>query len=502
MDPAKECLNTIDAGPPISSVAALPATETSTSFTVTWAGADDVGGSGIAAFDVFVSDNGGPFLPFVTGTRDTSASFSGEFGHTYGFYSIAVDNVGQQESQTPAADTVTLLEQLPSASLSTPSSPASGDVSIDYILTDAESDTCSILAEFSSDGGATWSTATEVSGQGDGTTDLASSPSGVSHTFAWASGNDIVNTNISNVKFRITPSDANGTGTAGTTDAFTINNSATNPGPIISSIVVVAAKGLMTWNAQDSDGVASTALTVDGVVVSKIFGPYAATLGVNYAGVFGSLPAGSHDYVITATDTLGNASQQTGSFDVVAAGPIISSIVVVAAKGLMTWNAQDSDGVASTALTVDGVVVSKIFGPYAATLGVNYAGVFGSLPAGSHDYVITATDTLGNASQQNRLIRRGRGRAHNLFRGCGGGKRPDDLERTGRRRCGEHRADGGWGGRVEDLWPLCRPVRRELRRDIWQARRRQPRLRDYRHRHARQCIAAEPAHSTWSRPGP
>ncbi len=91
---------------------------------------------------------------------------------------------------------------------------------------------------------------------------------------------------------------------------------------------------------------------------------------------------------------------RTGSFDVVAAGPIISSVVVVAAKGLMTWNAQDADGVASTALTVDGVVVSKIFGPYAAPSGVNYAGVFGSLPAGSHDYVITATDTLGNASQQ------------------------------------------------------------------------------------------------------
>ena len=399
-DPAKESLVTLDTGLPQSSVDPLPATTNTLDFTVSWSGADDQDGSGIAAFNVFVSDNGGPFQPFVTGTTDTSALFSGEFGHTYGFYTIAVDNVGQQETKTPTAETVTLLEQLPSASLSTPSSPASGDVSIDYILTDAESDTCSILAEFSSDGGATWSTATEVSGQGDGTTDLASSPSGVSHTFAWASGNDIVNTDISNVKFRITPSDANGTGTAGATDAFTIDNSATNPGPIISSIVVVTAKGLMTWNAQDSDGVASTALTVDGVVVSKIFGPYTAPSGVNYAGVFGSLPAGSHDYVITATDTLGNASQQTGSFDVVAAGPIISSVVVVAEKGLMTWNAQDSDGVASTALTVDGVVVSKIFGPYTAPSGVNYAGVFGSLPAGNHDYVITATDTLGNASQQ------------------------------------------------------------------------------------------------------
>ncbi len=78
-DPAKDSLVTLDTGLPQSSVDPLPATTNTLDFTVSWAGADDVGGSGIAAFDVFVSDNGGPFLPFVTGTRDTSASFSGEF---------------------------------------------------------------------------------------------------------------------------------------------------------------------------------------------------------------------------------------------------------------------------------------------------------------------------------------------------------------------------------------------------------------------------------------
>ncbi len=53
--------NTIDAGAPTSSVGVLPATENSTSFTVSWSGTDDDGGSGIASYDVYVSDNSGPY---------------------------------------------------------------------------------------------------------------------------------------------------------------------------------------------------------------------------------------------------------------------------------------------------------------------------------------------------------------------------------------------------------------------------------------------------------
>ena len=77
-DPAKEALVTIDAGPPTSSVAALPPTEASTTFTVSWSGQDDAGGSGIGSYDVFVSDNGGPFTLFETKTTATSAMFNGQ----------------------------------------------------------------------------------------------------------------------------------------------------------------------------------------------------------------------------------------------------------------------------------------------------------------------------------------------------------------------------------------------------------------------------------------
>ncbi len=67
-DPAKEALVTIDSGAPTSSVAALPAQETSTAFNVSWNGQDDVGGSGLAFYDIYVSDNGEPFTLFQSGT--------------------------------------------------------------------------------------------------------------------------------------------------------------------------------------------------------------------------------------------------------------------------------------------------------------------------------------------------------------------------------------------------------------------------------------------------
>jgi hypothetical protein len=170
-------------------------------------------------------------------------------------------------------------------------------------------------------------------------------------------------------------------------------------GPTIGGIVVVPSQGLMTWNAQDADGVAEAVLLVDGTTVPKVYGPYVAATGVNYSGVFGTLLTGAHNYTITATDNLGNPSRMTGAFDVAAAnGPIIGSLVVLVEKGLMTWNAQDVDGLASANRAIDGSTVSKVYGPYASSSGVNYSGVFGNLLSGSHTYTITATDKAGNSS--------------------------------------------------------------------------------------------------------
>ena len=101
--------NTIDVGAPTSTVTALPPTEPSTSFTVSWSGQDDTGGSGIATYSIFVSHNGGTFTPFLTDTTSTSATFTGVLGDTYGFYSVATDNVGNVQPTPGAAQTTTTI---------------------------------------------------------------------------------------------------------------------------------------------------------------------------------------------------------------------------------------------------------------------------------------------------------------------------------------------------------------------------------------------------------
>ncbi|MGB2822367.1 MAG: RHS repeat-associated core domain-containing protein, partial [Phycisphaerae bacterium] len=108
-DPAKECLNTIDAGPPTSQVDPLEAEVSDLSFTVSWSGQDDDGGSGLRGYDVYVSDDGGPYELWLDDVAETSAVFTGEHLHTYGFYSIADDNVGHREKPPGAADTQTLV---------------------------------------------------------------------------------------------------------------------------------------------------------------------------------------------------------------------------------------------------------------------------------------------------------------------------------------------------------------------------------------------------------
>ncbi len=102
-DPSKRALVTIDAGTPTSSVTALPVTSPTTSFFVSWSGTDDAGGSGIGSYDIYVSDNGGPFTRWLAGTTATSAAYVGAPGHTYSFFSVATDNVGNMEALADVA---------------------------------------------------------------------------------------------------------------------------------------------------------------------------------------------------------------------------------------------------------------------------------------------------------------------------------------------------------------------------------------------------------------
>ena len=88
--------------PPTSSVGALPATTTEPGFNVSWSGSDGAG-NGIANYSVYVSEDGGAYEPFVSGTIETSAVFTGQAGHTYSFYSVATDLLGFVQPTPEAA---------------------------------------------------------------------------------------------------------------------------------------------------------------------------------------------------------------------------------------------------------------------------------------------------------------------------------------------------------------------------------------------------------------
>ncbi len=137
--------NTIDAGAPTSLVTALPAETISAdgSFTVAWTGNDDASGtpgSGIGLFDVFVSDNGGSFQLFQAATPGTSATFAGEFGHTYRFFSVATDNVGHREDDPGVTEATTFVNTAPVADDETAETNEGSAVIISVLVGDTDAD--------------------------------------------------------------------------------------------------------------------------------------------------------------------------------------------------------------------------------------------------------------------------------------------------------------------------------------------------------------------------
>jgi hypothetical protein len=170
-------------------------------------------------------------------------------------------------------------------------------------------------------------------------------------------------------------------------------------GPAISQVAVSETKDRISWNVFDADGVAGSTVAIDGKTASSISGPYAASSGVNYSAPLGTLATGQHSYTITATDRAGNVSTLNGNFVLQnQTGPTISQVAVSQTKGRISWNAFDTQGVASSTIQIDGATVANVSGPYAASSGVNFSAPLGSLTAGTHAYKITATDAAGDVS--------------------------------------------------------------------------------------------------------
>ncbi len=113
-----------DTTPPTSTVNALPSRTSSTSFTVTVTSNDPAGtggspASGLASIAIYESVNGGAFSLWTTVTpASPSAAFTGQVGHTYGFYSVATDAAGNVQP-TPTAAQATTTVAVAAASTST-----------------------------------------------------------------------------------------------------------------------------------------------------------------------------------------------------------------------------------------------------------------------------------------------------------------------------------------------------------------------------------------------
>ncbi len=100
-------VNTLDGQAPQSAVDALPET-TDAHFLVTWSGVDNAGGSGVASYDLYVKkDNEAVYQLWLGATTETQAVYLGEPNHSYSFYTIARDWVGNVEPIPAQPDTVT-----------------------------------------------------------------------------------------------------------------------------------------------------------------------------------------------------------------------------------------------------------------------------------------------------------------------------------------------------------------------------------------------------------
>ncbi len=98
-------LNTIDNSLPTSKVSPLGATNPYIVFYVNWAGSDT--GSGIRDYTVFFSENGGPYVSWISDTTATSGIFAGQPGKSYSFHTIARDKAGNEENIKTTAEAST-----------------------------------------------------------------------------------------------------------------------------------------------------------------------------------------------------------------------------------------------------------------------------------------------------------------------------------------------------------------------------------------------------------
>jgi 6-phosphogluconolactonase (cycloisomerase 2 family) len=103
--------------------------------------------------------------------------------------------------------------------VTTPSGVQSGDIRIVFMLSDDEVSSADVSVRYSTDGGFYFRTASAASGSA-GLSDLAVSPTGITHTFVWDSADDLGEARLSGVVVRVS---ADG-GESAMTRPFAVHN--------------------------------------------------------------------------------------------------------------------------------------------------------------------------------------------------------------------------------------------------------------------------------------
>ena len=315
--------------PPTSTVASLPAVINTTSFTLSWSGTDAPGGGGIVSYNIYDATDGGSFAAFLTNTTSTSTTFTGAFGHSYGFFSVATDKVGITQPTPTAAQASTSLQAPTQPPVATGQSVVTGEnnaKAITLAATDSTGDplTYAIVSE-PADG--------NLSGTAPNLTYTPATGYTGADSFAFEALDKSIASNVATVSISVI---APPTSTVASlpavinTTSFTLSWSGTDS---------TGGGGIVSYNIYDStDGGPFTALLTNTTATTTTF-----------TGAFGH----SYGFFSVATDKAGftqplpTAAQASTSLQAPNSPPVASSQSVVTgqndAKGI-TLSATSSNG--------------------------------------------------------------------------------------------------------------------------------------------------------------
>jgi len=403
-------LDTVDATPPTSQVAALPATETSSTFNVRWSGSDV--GAGIRDYTIFVSESGAPFFAFLTNTTMTSATFAGQPGQTYAFYSVARDLVGNVESRTAAAEATTsvpasLAPAITSAASATFPVNAAGSFTVvaTGVPTPPLSETGSLPA------------GVMFLDNGDGTGTLSgTASSGGIFNLAFTAANGITPNATQNFTLTVGQAPAitsavSTTFTVGTGGSFTVTATGA-PTPTLaetatlpSGVTFNAATGVLTVTASTAPGTYALTFTATNGVspnasqtfsltvnqAPTITSASSATFQVGSAGSFSVTTAGFPASTLTETGALPNGVTFLNNGNGTSA---LSGIPTSGGTFPLTLTATNNVGTATQSFVLTVNQASAITSTNGATFQTGVAGAFTVVASGSPTPVLTETGAL------------------------------------------------------------------------------------------------------------